>query len=84
MNGAEVLKKILEFNPNIQVIIISGQENINTAIDLLKKGAYDYIVKDDDTRNRLWTTVNNIRKNLLLKEEVEQLREEIGQRYDRL
>src|SRR5205085_1580400 len=38
--------------------------------------------KDDDTRNRLWTTVNNIRKNLLLKEEVEQLREEIGQRYD--
>ncbi len=82
MNGAEVLKKILEFNPNIQVIIISAQENINTAIDLLKKGAYDYIVKDDDARNRLWNTVNNIRKNLLLKEEVEQLREEIGQRYD--
>ncbi len=82
MNGDEVLKKILEFNPSIQVIIISAQENINTAIDLLKKGAYDYIVKDDDARNRLWNTVNNIRKNLLLKEEVEQLREEIGQRYN--
>ncbi len=82
MNGAEVLKKILAFNPNIQVVIISAQENITTAIDLLKKGAYDYIVKDDDARNRLWSTVNNIRKNLLLKEEVEHLREEIGQRYD--
>lgn len=82
MNGADVLKKILEYNPNIQVIIISGQENITTAIDLLKKGAYDYIVKDEDARNRLWNTVNNIRKNLLLKEEVEHLREEIGQRYD--
>ena len=82
MNGADVLKKILGFNPNIQVVVISGQENITTAIDLLKKGAYDYIVKDDDARNRLWNTINNIRKNLLLKEEVEQLREEIGQRYD--
>ena len=82
MNGADVLKKIVEYDPNIQVIAISGQENITTALDLLKKGAYDYIVKDDDTRSRLWNTINNIRKNLLLKEEVEQLREEVGQRYD--
>ncbi len=82
LNGEQVLKKILEYNPNIQVIIISAQENINTAIDLLKKGAYDYIVKDEDARNRLWNTVSNIRKNLQLREEVEQLRSEIGQRYD--
>ena len=82
MNGEQVLKKIHEYNPNIQVIIISAQENINTAVNLLKKGAYDYIVKDEDARDRLWNTVSNIRKNLLLKDEVEQLREEIGQRYD--
>lgn len=82
MNGAEALQKILAFNPGIHVVIISAQENITTALDLLKKGAYDYIVKDDDARNRLWNTVNNIRNKLMLEQEVKQLRTEVGQRYD--
>lgn len=82
MPGTEVLRKIKEYNSDIQVLIISGQENVDTAIGLLKQGAYDYIVKNDDARNRILSVVNNIRKNLELKEEISQLKEEIGKKYD--
>ncbi|MCC9168249.1 sigma-54-dependent transcriptional regulator [Pontibacter harenae] len=81
-NGAEVLKKIKEQSPDTQVVVISGQEDVATAVDLLKKGAYDYIVKDEDTPERLWNTVNKIRENVSLREEIDQLKEEIGQKYD--
>ncbi|MFD2515617.1 sigma-54-dependent transcriptional regulator [Pontibacter locisalis] len=81
-NGDEVLKRIKELNPDTQVVIISGQEDVATAVDLLKKGAYDYIVKDEDTPERLWNTINKIRENASLREEISQLREQIGQKYD--
>lgn len=81
-NGAEVLKRIKEQNPDVQVVVISGQEDVATAVDLLKQGAYDYIVKDEDTPERLWNTINKIRENVTLREEIDQLKEEIGQKYD--
>ncbi|MFT2007767.1 sigma-54-dependent transcriptional regulator [Pontibacter sp. 13R65] len=81
-NGSEVLKRIKEQSPDTQVVVISGQEDVATAVDLLKKGAYDYIVKDEDTPERLWNTINKIRENTSLRQEIKQLREEIGQKYD--
>ncbi|WP_242919101.1 sigma-54-dependent transcriptional regulator [Pontibacter liquoris] len=81
-NGAEVLKKLKEQNPDTYVIVISGQEDVATAVDLLKKGAYDYIVKDEDTPERLWNAINKIRETVSLRKEITQLREEIGQKYD--
>ena len=45
MAGDEVLRRIKRFNPDIEVIIISGQDDISTAVQLLKEGAYDYIPK---------------------------------------
>jgi DNA-binding NtrC family response regulator len=44
MSGEEVLMKVKDFNPSIQVIIVSGQDKIGTAVKLLKLGAYDYII----------------------------------------
>ena len=82
MKGKEILKKIRENNPNMPVIIISGQEDINTAVELLKEGAYDYIVKDEDTKDRLWNTLRNLKENIQLKEENEQLKEEVGKKYE--
>ncbi|GHA58401.1 sigma-54-dependent transcriptional regulator [Pontibacter akesuensis] len=81
-NGAEVLKKIKEQNPDTQVVVISGQEDVATAVELLKLGAYDYIVKDEDTPERLWNTINKIRENVSLRQEIAHLREEIGLKYD--
>ncbi len=81
LTGGETLKKIKDFNADVPVIIISGQNDISTAVELLKDGAYDYIVKDDETKNRLWNTVKNARQHHNLQKEVDTLREEVGQKY---
>ncbi len=82
ISGQEVLAEIQRYNANIQVIVISAQEKIGTAVDLLKCGAYDYITKDEDTKNRLLNTINNARKNLSLIREIDTLREEITGKYE--
>lgn len=82
MPGDQVLQKIKATHANAEVIIISEQENINTAIDLLKNGAYDYIVKEKEIRDRLLSTVNNIRKNSQLKTRISVLEKEVQKKYD--
>lgn len=82
MSGDEVLKAIKQTDPNIQVIIVSGQEDISTAVDLLKLGAYDYIAKNDETKDRLLMTINNASNNVSLLNEVKALKKEIGKKYD--
>ncbi|HEX3081266.1 MAG TPA: response regulator, partial [Puia sp.] len=81
-DGTEVLRKIKEFNPDIRVIVISGQEDVATAINLLKNGAFDYIVKDDDTKDRLWNSILHLREISTLKQEVESLKKQVGRKYD--
>lgn len=82
ISGAEVLKAIKDNNPETNVIVVSSQEDINTAVDLLKVGAYDYITKDDRTRERLQNAISNAKRNASLKQEISQLREEIGEKYE--
>ncbi|HLN52789.1 MAG TPA: sigma-54 dependent transcriptional regulator [Lentimicrobium sp.] len=82
MTGLEVLKQVREFNPDIPVVIVSGQQDLATAIELLRKGAYDYLLKDQDTKERLWNITRNIRENLMLKEKIAVLEEEIGKKYE--
>lgn len=82
MSGLQVLQKIQESAPEIPVIIISGQEDIETAVELLKAGAYDYIVKNDDAKSRLWNTIKNAREHLILKREVQTLRDEVAHKYE--
>lgn len=82
MNGAALFKKIREINPDTPVIMISAQENINTAVELLKLGISDYIVKDDNTKDLLWNSVIRIRENQALRQKVAELKEELGQKYE--
>jgi DNA-binding NtrC family response regulator len=82
MSGLELLKKIREENDEIQVILISEQDDIEVVVDLLKEGAYDYIVKSNDIRERLLNTVNNIRKGVGLKKEITTLRKEVQKKYE--
>lgn len=60
ITGFEVLKKIKRYNPNIYVVMISGQENIKTAVDALKYGAFDYIIKDDTICEKIELILNKI------------------------
>ena len=82
MTGLEVLKQIKEFNPDTPVVIVSGQQDVATAIELLKKGAYDYILKDQDTKERMWNIIKNIRENVELRQKIAILEEEIGRKYE--
>jgi two-component system, NtrC family, response regulator AtoC len=82
MNGDAVLKEIKERSPETKTVIVSGQEDIKIAIDLLKKGAYEYIVKDEDTKERIWNTLQHLRENHELKKELEVLKEEVARKYD--
>lgn len=82
MAGDEVLKKIRETSPNIQVLVISGQEDVATAISLLKNGAFDYIVKDDDTKDRVWNALLHLKEINGLRHEVEELKEQVVKKHD--
>ena len=82
MSGEDVLKKVKIFDSKIQVIIVSAQEKIGTAVQLLKMGAYDYIIKNEDTKDRLLNAINNARKNISLTEEIHSLRNELSEKYE--
>ena len=80
--GAELLKSILAKSPTTQVIVISEQDKIETALQLLKDGAYDYFVKSKDIRERLLNTISHIKEGLQLKSRVSILEQAVMNRYD--
>tara|TARA_B110000967_G_scaffold208694_1_gene261787 strand:+ start:1316 stop:2662 length:1347 start_codon:yes stop_codon:yes gene_type:complete len=82
MSGEDVLLKIKEYNSEIPVVMVSGQEDIKTAITLLKDGAYDYIVKDEDTKDRIWNAIKNIREKEGLKKEISELKQQVKKKYN--
>ena len=82
MSGEKVLDGIREFDPNISVIIISAQEKIGTAVQLLKAGAFDYITKDEDATDRILNSINNARNKNSLIREIDMLKKEISTKYE--
>lgn len=81
-NANELIKKVKNYDPDIPIVIISGQEDVSTAVDLLREGVYDYIVKDEDTKDRIWNIIKHLKQNVNLKEELNQLRQEVAHKYD--
>jgi DNA-binding NtrC family response regulator len=79
--GDKLYEKIRHTDDSIPVVVISGQEEVAVAVNLLKMGVTDYLVKDENTKDMLWNAVIRIRKMGNLKKEVEQLREELGQKF---
>jgi two-component system OmpR family response regulator len=59
-NGVQILQAIKEQYPNVQVIMVSGQDKIQVAVDSMKYGAYDYIVKGETAFSRMENTLNRI------------------------
>lgn len=81
ISGDVLLKKIKEINSKIPVIIISGQEDIEVAINFLKMGATDYIVKNNHTKDLLWNALIKLRDNMNLIHEVEELKEKLEEKF---
>ena len=82
MKGDQVLKKIKNYNKDIGVIVLSGQQDIEVAVELLRNGAYDYIVKNEETKDRLIHSARYLTKNINLQQQVEELKDELVDRYD--
>jgi len=74
MDGGQVLQRIKEISPTTEVIIISGQRDVATAVKLLKAGSFDYIVKDDDTIERLLNVMLHLQEIKYLQKEVDNLK----------
>lgn len=82
MPGEKVLHAIRAHDPNVSVIIVSAQEKIGTAVELLKLGAYDYITKDQETKDRILNSINNARNKSSLIREIDHLKKEISEKYE--
>lgn len=80
MDGIEVLDKLLVMN-DTPVVMISGHGNIETAVEALKKGAYDYISKPLDLNRLLVSIRNAIEKSSLVKE-TRVLKRKVSKTYD--
>ncbi|HRE50015.1 MAG TPA: sigma-54 dependent transcriptional regulator [Flavitalea sp.] len=85
LDGIEFLDKVREHNPDVPVIMISGHGTIETAVEAVKKGAYDYIAKPPDL-NRLLITIRNamdktnlVAETKVLKRKVSKVEEMIGE-----
>ena len=82
MTGEEILRKIKSYNEDIGVVILSGQQDVGTAVQLLKNGAYDYITKDSETKERLLHALNKIKNHIRLKAEVHTLRAQLQRKHE--
>lgn len=75
LNGLEVLQRIKEENPETKVIMLSAQDEVAIAVESLKRGATDYVIKDDMMKNNLDKALSNIIRGIELRQEVQLLSE---------
>jgi DNA-binding NtrC family response regulator len=81
MQGDEVLKAIKEHDENTGVLILSGQQDVSTAVQLMQHGADEYLTKDEATKERMFSVIEKLKKNLSLKKEVKQLKQELTEKF---
>ena len=81
-DGMSLLRKIKSFNKDIQVLMISKQEKIETALELLREGAYDYLTKSDDLRDKLINTLQHLFRERSLQNRISHLEQEVTNKFD--
>jgi len=74
MTGLDTLQVIRKELPNTYVVMFSAQEDVQTAIELLDNGVYDYVVKDENAINKLQIILKNIEETERLRKELIELR----------
>jgi DNA-binding NtrC family response regulator len=81
MDGIEVLQKICEASSDVPVIMISGHGNIDTAVEAIKKGAFDFLEKPLDL-NRLLITIRNATDKSTLITQTQVLKNKVSKMYE--
>ena len=82
VSGLEALDEIRAFNPAIPVIIMTAYSSLETAVEAIKKGAYDYLTKPLDF-DKLKIIIERAMEHIRLKEENRILKESLGKHFDR-
>jgi two-component system, NtrC family, response regulator HydG len=82
VSGLEALEEIQRFNPALPVILMTAYASVETAVEALKKGAYDYLTKPLDF-DELRLALERALEHTHLREENRVLRERLGTRFDR-
>jgi two-component system nitrogen regulation response regulator NtrX len=81
MDGIEVLDKIMQLSADTPIVMISGHGNIETAVEAVKKGAFDFIAKPLDL-NRLLVTIRNAMDKSTLVTETKVLKKKVSKTFD--
>ncbi|NNE71384.1 MAG: sigma-54-dependent Fis family transcriptional regulator [Rhodothermales bacterium] len=81
IDGIEALRRIVARRPGLPIIMVSAQGVVETAVEAMRIGAYDYITKGQDDLTKLDAIVKNCLEKVALEKEVTTLREEVGQKY---
>ncbi|MCW3086111.1 MAG: Fis family transcriptional regulator [Bacteroidetes bacterium] len=81
MDGIEVLDKIMQLSADLPVVMVSGHGNIETAVEAVKKGAFDFIAKPLDL-NRLLVTIRNAMDKSTLVTETKVLKKKVSKTFD--
>jgi two-component system response regulator AtoC len=77
-----LLARLRQRWPEVPVIVLSAQSKIATAVQLLKAGATDYLVKDDNAKDVLWNAIQRLRETSSLREQVKRLEDQLQNKYD--
>jgi len=81
MDGVEVLEKAKKIKPEIPIVMISGHGDLDTAVNTMRLGAFDYISKPPDL-NRLLNTVRNALDKKVLIVENKRLKKKVSKNYE--
>lgn len=81
MDGIEALDKIMQISADTPIVMISGHGNIETAVEAVKKGAFDFIAKPLDL-NRLLVTIRNAMDKSTLVTETKVLKKKVSKTFD--
>ncbi|MDQ3049806.1 MAG: sigma-54 dependent transcriptional regulator [Bacteroidota bacterium] len=81
MNGIELMSRIKTYNSAIMVVLVSGQETMEVVVAAYKGGASEYIIKNDNLFVNLENAIKNLSMNVVLKKEVELLKDQVIDRH---
>ena len=77
MSGLEILEKVKGYNDDIGTVVISGQEKVEVVVEAYNNGADRYIIKNENAVVELVNSVKNLCKNVNLRKELEDLRDQV-------
>ncbi|RSK43094.1 response regulator, partial [Hymenobacter rigui] len=81
ISGEQLLKRLLATFPGLPVIVISGQRDIATAVQLIHLGATDYLAKDEYTKDLLLTRIQHAFEKDRLQQQITQLQQQLTDRH---